>query len=91
MATDRKKMETILSQERVAKAAEGILFLLAGQVSIGLVVLLLFAFSFLASPLRPLVWAQLAAVVVLVIGGVFLVAVIVVRYRKELARFLSRK
>lgn len=76
---------------KIRKTAESILLILVGQVSVGLVVLILFAISFLASPLRPLVWAQLAAVAVLILGGVSLVAVVVVKYRKEIVHLLSRK
>ena len=70
---------------KIRKTAESILLILVGQVSVGLVVLILFAISFLASPLRPLVWAQLAAFAALIIGGVALVAVVAFRYRKEIA------
>lgn len=75
---------------RLVKATETILFLVVGQLAIGMVVLILFAISFLASPLRPLVWAQLAAVVVLILGGVALVGVVVVKYRKEIAGLFRR-
>ena len=75
---------------RMRKAAESVLLILAGQLIVGSVVLILFAISFLASPLRPLVWAQLAAVVVLILGGVALVGVVVVKYRKEIAGLFRR-
>ena len=78
------------TQTRIARATETILLLLAGQLAIGMVVLILFAISFLASPLRPLVWAQLAAVAVLILGGVALVGVVVVKYRKEIAGLFRR-
>ncbi len=81
----------VKDQGRLARAAESILFVMVGQLTVGLIVLILFAISFFASPLRPLVWAQLAAAAVLIIGGVALVAVVVVKYRKELLNLLSRK
>lgn len=73
------------------KATKAIVFLMVGQLAVGLTVLILFVVSFVSSPLRPLVWAQVAAVAVLIIGGAAIVAVVVVKYRKELARLLSRK
>ncbi len=76
--------------ERMRKAAESILLILGGQLVVGLVVLILFAISFLASPLRPLVWAQLAAVVVLIFGGLVLVVLVVGRYRGEILSILRR-
>jgi uncharacterized membrane protein YbhN (UPF0104 family) len=75
---------------RIRKAAEAIVFLLAGQLSVGLVVLILFAISFLASPLRPLAWAQLLAFTVLILGGVALLAVVVVKYRREIVGLLRK-
>lgn len=81
----------MVDMTRILRASESILFLMAGQLVIGLSVILLFVVSFVASPLRPLVWAQVAAVVVLILGGVALVTVIVVKYRKELAHLISRK
>lgn len=75
---------------RMRKAAESVLLILGGQLVVGLVVLILFAISFLASPLRPLVWAQLAAVVVLIFGGLVLVVLVVGRYRGEILRILRR-
>lgn len=77
-------------KNRLSKAVETMLFLITGQLTIGLLVLVLFAISFLASPLRPLVWAQLAAVAVLVFGGLALVAVVVVKYRSEIASLFRR-
>jgi len=76
---------------RLMKAAEAIVFVLVGQLTVGLTVLILFLVSFLSSPLRPLVWAQVAAVAVLVIGGIALVTVVVLKYREEIVRLLSRK
>jgi len=73
------------------KATKAIVFLMVGQLAVGLTVLILFVVSFVSSPLRPLVWAQVAAVAVLIIGGAAIVAVVVVKCRKELARLLSRK
>ena len=90
MKETMKQAGTQKSQNRLARATETILFLMVGQLMIGLAVLILFATSFLASPLRPLVWAQLAAVVVLILGGVALVGVVVVKYRKEIAGLFSR-
>jgi uncharacterized protein YneF (UPF0154 family) len=79
------------NQDRLSKAAETILFLMVGQLAVGAVVGIFFALSFLASPLRPLVWVQLLAGGVLLLGGLFLVTTVVVRYRKELAGFFRQK
>ena len=73
------------------KAAKAIVFLMVGQLAVGLIVLILFVVSFVSSPLRPLVWAQVAAVAVLIIGGIALVAVVVVKYRNEIVHLFSRK
>lgn len=81
----------VAEMTRIRKAAESILFLMVGQLAIGLTTLLLFALSFFASPLRPLVWAQVLALAVLLIGGIALVTLVVIKYRKEIARLLSRK
>lgn len=81
----------VAEMTRIRKASESILFLMVGQLAIGLTTLMLFALSFFASPLRPLVWAQVLALAVLVIGGIALVAVIFLKYRKEILRLLSRK
>lgn len=83
-------METNKNQLRLAKATETIAFLVAGQLGVGLVVLILFAISFLASPLRPLVWAQLAAVGVFILGGLTLVAIVIWKYRGEILSILRR-
>ena len=74
----------------IAKAAQAIVYLLVGQITVGLIFLILFLLSFLLSPLRPLVWAQLAAVAVLILGGVALVAVVVVKYRREIASLFGK-
>lgn len=74
----------------IAKAAQAMVYLLVGQLTVGLIFLILFLLSFLLSPLRPLVWAQLAAVAVLILGGVALVAVVVVKYRREIASLFSK-
>ena len=76
---------------RLMKAAEAIVFVLVGQLIVGLTVLILFVVSFVSSPLRPLLWAQVAAVAALIIGGIALVTVIVVKYRKEIVHLFSRK
>ena len=89
MAGEKKKQ--IGANLRFSKAADSILFLMVGQLAVGLAVLILFVVSFVSSPLRPLVWAQIAAVAVLIIGGIALVTVVVIKYRKEIARLLSRK
>lgn len=86
MATENVSSDMV----RMRKAAESVLLILAGQLIVGLVVLILFAVSFLASPLRPLVWAQLAAVAVLIFGGLALVALMVGRYREEIFSNLRR-
>jgi uncharacterized membrane protein YbhN (UPF0104 family) len=83
-------MESNKNQLRLAKATETIVFLVAGQLGVGLAVLILFAISFLASPLRPLVWAQLAAVGILILGGLTLVAVVVWKYHREILSILRR-
>lgn len=90
VAKSSKQQSVEGGENRLPKAVETILFLITGQLSIGLVVLVLFAISFLASPLRPLVWAQLAAVAVLILGGVALVGVVVVKYRREIAALLRK-
>ena len=90
VAKSSKQQSVKGGENRLSKAVETILFLMTGQLSIGLLVLVLFAISFLASPLRPLVWAQLAAVAVLVLGGLALVAVVVVKYRREIALFFRK-
>lgn len=90
VAKSSKQQSVKGGENRLSKAVETILFLMTGQLSIGLLVLVLFAISFLASPLRPLVWAQLAAVAVLVLGGLALVAVVVVKYRSEIASLFRR-
>ena len=92
MATKvEKKAFTFEQAADFVKAAKAIVFLMAGQLAVGLIVLILFVVSFVSSPLRPLVWAQVAAVAVLIIGGAAIVAVVVVKYRKELLNLLSRK
>lgn len=90
VAKSSKQQSVEGGENRLSKAVETILFLITGQLGIGLVVLVLFAISFLASPLRPLVWAQLAAVAVLILGGVALVGVVVVKYRREIAALLRK-
>ena len=90
VAKSSKQQSVKGGENRLSKAVETILFLMTGQLSIGLLVLVLFAISFLASPLRPLVWAQLAAVAVLILGGLALVAVVVVKYRSEIASLFRR-
>ena len=92
MPTKSQKTEITFEQAaRLTKAAEAIVFVLVGQLTVGLTVLVLFLVSFVASPLRPLVWAQVAAVAVLIIGGISLVTIVVLKYRKEIARLLSMK
>jgi len=81
----------VADMTRIRKASESILFLIVGQLAIGLTTLTLFAVSFFASPLRPLVWAQVLALAVLLIGGIALVTVVVINYRREIVRLLSRK
>lgn len=79
------------TERRLAKAAETILFLLTGQILVVFSVLLLFGISFIASPLRPLVWAQFAAAAVLILGLLVLVSIVVFRYRKEIAGLLRKR
>lgn len=84
-----KSNETEISKLR--KVAESMLLLMVGQLGVSLVVLTLFAISFLASPLRPLVWAQLTAGAVLILGLLGLVSIVVFRYRKEIAGLLRKR
>lgn len=86
-----EKSKQVRANLRLSKAADSILFLMVGQLAGGLAVLILFVVSFVSSPLRPLVWAQVAAVSLLIIGGIALVTVIVVKYRKEIVQLFSRK
>jgi hypothetical protein len=62
-----------------------ILVLLTGQLAVGLVAISLFSLSFALSPLNPLIWAQVLAFAVIVVGGFTLVGVVFWRHRRELA------
>jgi hypothetical protein len=70
--------------DRTAKAAEAILLLIVGQLGIGIMSFVLFSVSFIASPLRPLVWAQFAAAAVFILGELLLIVIVVARYKSEL-------
>ncbi len=70
-----------------------ILVLLTGQLAVGLVTISLFSLSFAISPLNPLIWAQVLAFAIIVVGGFTLVGVVFWRHRRELAvalRFVRR-
>ena len=84
MPMSNKFDESHMSQKRLIKGVETIVWLIAGQLAIGLVVGSLFITSFLASPLRPLVYLQIAAAAVLFGGGLILIATVIVRYRSQI-------
>jgi O-antigen/teichoic acid export membrane protein len=69
--------------DKLERQLGSILFLLLSQFSIVLVAGTLFLISFALSPLEPIFWAQIVAVLVLIIGGFVTVLWIMWRHRPQ--------
>lgn len=79
--------------DKLERQLGSIVFLLLSQFSLVLVASTLFLISFALSPLEPIFWAQIVAVLVLIIGGFVTVLWIMWRHRAEtnVLRDLAKK
>lgn len=67
--TKEKEVVDVKNNDTVGKTAGSVLILLSAQFAIVLVAASLFLASFLFSPLQPILWMQIVAVVVVLLGG----------------------